>query len=296
MDSIVKNLLKKGIVKGKSELLSNIEIKELENLILKSKDEYLKKGEVFQNIIGINKRIDELLGKILSNQEVQNILLKILDKNYLLRHVSARYNEPKDKGLALHQDSIGEASLMVLINDQLNGSTFFFPGTQLIPSKKHTAEKVSWNSLKLTKITNHFLMKASGDAGNYYYFLNRTWHGRFPGKSNETKLSLFFDFFPVSAKRKDLSEGEYIHESKVKWESILQPDLHKILSKKNYNSAMATFEKTTNANYSLSMKASNYEIILKNKFYFTYVILKLIFMEILFFPISLRRFFKNLLS
>ena len=81
MDRLVKNLLKKGIVKGRSELLSNIEVKELENLILKSKDEHLKKGEVFQNIIGVNKRIDELLEKILINPEIQNTLLKILDKN-----------------------------------------------------------------------------------------------------------------------------------------------------------------------------------------------------------------------
>ena len=125
MDRLVKNLLKKGIVKGRSELLSNIEVKELENLILKSKDEHLKKGEVFQNIIGVNKRIDELLEKILINPEIQNTLLKILDKNYFLRHISARYNEPNDKGLALHQDATGEASLMVLVNDQLDGSTFF---------------------------------------------------------------------------------------------------------------------------------------------------------------------------
>lgn len=295
MDSIVKNFLKKGVVKGKSEILSNVEIKELEILILKSKDEHLKKGGIFQNIVGINKRIDDLLEKILANPEVQNTLLKILDKNYFLRHVSARYNKPNDKGLAIHQDSIGEVSLVVLINDQLNGSTFFFPGTQLIPSEKHTAEKVSWNSLKLSNITNHFLMKASGYAGNYYYFLNRTWHGRLPGKSNETKLSLFFDFFPVSAKRKDLLE-ERIHGPKAKLESVLQPNLHKILSKENYNSAVATFEKTNDATYSLSMKASNYEMILKNKLYFSYVILKLILMEILFIPISFKRFFKNLIS
>ena len=296
MDRLVKNLLKKGIVKGRSELLSNIEVKELENLILKSKDEHLKKGEVFQNIIGVNKRIDELLEKILINPEIQNTLLKILDKNYFLRHISARYNEPNDKGLTLHQDAIGEASLMVLVNDQLDGSTFFFPGTQLIPSKKHTAVKVSWNSLKLTKITNHFLMLANGNAGNYYYFLNRTWHGRTPGRSNKTKLSLFFDFFPVSAKRKDLSKGEFIYNSKVKWELVTQPNLNKILSKKNYNSAVETFEKTNDANYSLSMKVSSYNTVLKNKFYFTYIILKLIFMEILFIPISLKRFFKNFIS
>ena len=296
MNILVKNLLKKGIVKGQSEILFNDEIKELENLILKNKVENLKKGVVVQNIVGINKRIDELLEKILINPEIQNTLLKVLDKNYFLRHISARYNEPNDEGLALHQDAIGEVSLMVLLNDQLDGSTFFFPGTQLIPSNKQTATKVSWNSLKLTKITNYFLMLANGKVGDYYYFLNRTWHGRTPGKSNKTKLSLFFDFFPVSAKNKNISKGELIYNSNVKSESITQPNLNKILSKKNYNSAVETFEKTNDTNYSLSMKASSYNIILKNKLYFIYMISKLIFMEILFFPISLKRFFKNLIS
>jgi putative 2OG-Fe(II) oxygenase len=294
MNSLVKNLLKKGIVKGQSELLFNDEIKELENLILKNKFKNLKKGVVIQNIVGINKRIDELLEKILINPEIQNTLLKVLDKNYFLRHISARYNEPNDKGLALHQDAIGEFSLMVLLNDQLDGSTFFFPGTQLIPSNKHTATKVSWNSLKLTKITNYFLMLANGKAGDYYYFLNRTWHGRTPGMSNTKKISLFFDFHPVSVKK--YQEGEFIHNSNVKFESITQPNLNKILSKKNYNSAIETFEKTNDTNYSLSIKANSYNIILKNKLYFIYMILKLIFMEILFFPISLKRFFKNLIS
>ena len=107
--------MKKGIVKGRSELLSDFEIKELENLIIKSKNKHLKDGEVSQNIIGIDKRIDEILEKILTNTEVQNILLKLLGKNYLIRQIFARYNEPNDKGLTLHQDSIGEAGLMVLL-------------------------------------------------------------------------------------------------------------------------------------------------------------------------------------
>ena len=296
MNSLVNNLLKKGIVKGQSELFINNETKELENLILKSKGEHLKKGEVVQNIVGIDKRIDELLEKILINPEIQSTLLEILGKDYFLRHISARYNEPNDEGLALHQDSIGEVCLMVLLNDQFDGSTFFFPGTQLIPSNKHTAIKASWNSLRLTKLTSYFLMLANGKAGNYYYFLNRTWHGRIPGKSNKTKISLFFDFFPVSAKRKDLSKGEFIYNSNVKCESVTQPNLNKILSKKKYYSAIQTFEKTNDTNYSLSMKVSSYNIILKNKFYFTYIILKLIFLEILFSPISLKRFLKKLIN
>ncbi len=296
MDSLVKNLLKKGIVKGKSKLLSKTEVKELENLILKSKNEYLRRGEVFQNIIGIDKRIDELLEKILINPEIQNTLLKVLGKNYFLRHISARYNEPDDKGLALHQDSIGEVSLMILVNDQLDGSTFFFPGTQLIPSIKHTAQMVSWNSLKFSKITNYFLLLAKGNSGDHYYFFNRTWHGRVPGRSNKSKLSLFFDFFPVSAKRKDLSKGEFIHNTNIKCALVTPQNLNKLLSKQNYNSAIESFEKTSDATYSLSMKISNYNTILKNKFYFIYMILKLFFLEILFFPIRLKRLLKNFIS
>lgn len=289
MDILVKKILKKGVIKGKSKLLSDIEVKELENLILKSKNEHLKRGEVFQNIIGIDKRIDELLEKILTNQEIKNFLPKILGKNYFLRHVSARYNEPSDKGLALHQDSEGKAGLMLLVNNQMEGSTFFFPGTQLIPSKKHTALIPSWNSLKLSKITNYFLMLAKGHAGDYYYFFNRTWHGRTPGRSNTTNLSIFFDFFPVSAKRKDLSKGEFIKDTKIKWTSVTQKNLSKILSKQNYNSAVETFEKSSDKTFSLSMKTSSYDTISKNKFYFIYIILKLIFLEIIFFPIRIKR-------
>ena len=96
MNSIVKKLLKKGIVKGESNLLSKEEIKELEDLIVKSKGKHLKDGEVSQNIIGIDDRIDELLEKILTNPEVKNTLLKVLGDNFLIRQIFARYNEPDD--------------------------------------------------------------------------------------------------------------------------------------------------------------------------------------------------------
>ena len=293
MNSIIKNLMKKGIVKGNSQLLSNSEIKELENLILKSKNKHLRDGEASHNIIGIDKRIEEILEKILSNPEVQNILLTLLGKNFLIRQIFARYNEPKDKGLTLHQDSIGEAGLMVLLNNQPDGSTVFFPGSQLIPSEKHLAHKVSWNSLKLTKITKYFLKPATGNAGDYYYFLHRTWHGRTPGNSDNTKISLFFDIFPVSAKRKDfLFDSKY--NSKVNCDLVTQPNLKKMISRKDYHEAVEIYEKSEDANYSLSMTTSNYSQIRNNKLYFAYTIIKIIFLEIIFFPISIKRFFNFL--
>ena len=295
MNSIINDLLKKGVVKGSSTLLSEIEIKELEGLIFKSKQENSAEGEVFKNIVGINERIDELLEKILTNTEVQNTLLKVLGKNYLLRHVSARYNKSDDKGLPMHQDSVGEVGLTVLVNNQEKGSTFFFPGTQLIPSNINLAQKVSWGSIKLINLMKYFSIRASGNAGCYYYFLNRTWHGRLPGISNETNLSLFFAFFPVSAKRKKLINDDFEYNSKIKGKLITQPNLRKNLSRQNYNHAIENFI-NTNDNNSLSMRVNNFDIIFKNIFYFTYVILKLIILEIIFFPISVKRYLKLLLA
>ena len=290
MVAVIKNLLKKGITKGNSQLLSVSEIKELETLILKKKDSSLKE-EVFKNIIGIDSRIDELLEKIVTNSEIQNTLSKVLGENYLLRHVSARFNEPGDKGLPMHQDSSGEVSLTILVNNQDEGSTFFFPGTQLIPSGSHLAQKVSWSSIKLINLIKYFLLTAKGNAGSYYYFLNRTWHGRLPGKLNKTDLSIFFAFFPVSARRKDLVNDDLEYNSKIKNKLITQPHLKKILSRQNYNLAIQNYQKTNNGT-SLSIKANSYKMIFKNIFYFFYVILKLTLLEILFFPVRLKRYLK----
>ena len=292
MSPIVDNILKTGILKGCSEILSKTDIKELENLILNKTNS--KNGEIFQNIIGIDKRIDELLEKVLKNEEIQDTLIKVLGKNYLLRHITARYNESQDRGLAMHQDAVGEFGIMILLNEQPNGSTFFFPGTHLIPMEYYKAEKVSWGSLKLINLTKYFLMLAKGNAGNYYYFLNRTWHGRMPGQFNKTNISLFFDFFPVSAKRKDLSQGEYIYNSNIKWNEVTEKNLKKIVSKENYSNAVETYEKEINTTNSLSMDVNSYNQILKNKFFFIVTFLKLISLEILFLPITIKRLIKSL--
>jgi len=292
VNKIINNFMKKGIVKGKSELLSSTEIKELENLILKNKDTHLMKGEVTHNIIGIDKSIDKLIEKILTNSEVQSTLLNLLGKNYLLRLCGVRYNEPIDKGLMMHQDSDGEVGLMILLNNQPDGSTVFFPGSQLIPPKKNLVRKVSWNSLKLMNVAKYFLMRAKGYAGNYYYIHKKTWHGRTPGKSNKTKISIFISFFPVSSKRKDLCKDDPKYNSrKHQYALVTEPNLKNLISRENYHYAIEAFEKTINPTFSLSMKVSSYDQILKNKFYITWAVLKIIFLEILFLPITIKRFF-----
>lgn len=294
VNEIINSFMKKGIVKGKSELLSSTEIKELEKLILKNKNNHLIKGEVTHNIIGIDKSMDKLIEKILTNSEVQSTLLNLLGKDYLLRLCSVRYNDPNDKGLMLHQDSDGEIGLMILLNDQPDGSTVFFPGSQLIPPKKNLVRKVSWNSLKLMNVVKYFLMRAKGHAGNYYYIHKKTWHGRTPGKSDKTKMSIFISFFPVSSKRRDLCKDDPRYNSrKHQYALVTEPSLKNMISRENYQHAIEAFEKTDNSKFSLSMMVSSYDQILKNKFYVTWVILKIIILEILFFPLSVKRFFIN---
>ena len=288
MSLVVKNIMKRGVAKGNSDLLSKDELAELESLILKNKNTNFKKENDFKNIIGIDPRIDQLIEKILSNLEIKNTLLKVLGENYLLRHISARFNEPDDKGLPMHQDSIGELSLTVLLNKQQKGSTFFFPGSQLIPTNSNIAQKVSWGSIKLINLTKYFLFTAGGDAGTYYYFLNRTWHGRLPGKSNKTNLSLFFAFFPVSAQRTDLINDDFEFNSKIKDKLIMQPTLKKNTSRQNYKTAIENYLKS-NENFSLGMRVNNFQNIIKNIFSFAKLIIKLLFLEIIFFPISLKR-------
>ncbi len=291
MSSVITNIMKKGIAKGNSNLLSEIELVELERLILKNKNIYLKKDEVFKNIVGIDHRIDQLIEKILNNLEIKNTLSKLLGENYLLRHISVRSNEPNDTGLPMHQDSHGELSFTVLLNNQQKGSTFFFPGSQLFPTNRNLAQNVSWGSIKLINLTKYFLFTARGNAGSYYYFLNRTWHGRLPGESKNTNLSLFFAFFPVSAKRKDLITEDLEYNSKIENKLITQPTLKKMISRQNYKLAIENYE-NNKENLSLSMRVNNFKNIFKNIFYFAYLSIKILFLEIIFFPIKLKRILK----
>jgi len=62
-------------------------------------------------------------------------------------------------------------------------------------------------------------------------------------------------------------------------------------SKLTFSNLLFLVQNDTNS--SLSLRANSYEQIYKEKFYFTYVILKIIFLEILFFPVTVKRYFKN---
>ena len=102
--------------------------------------------------------------------------------------------------------------------------------------------------------------------------------------------SVFFAFFPVSAKRKDLINDDLEYNLKITNKSVTQPNLKKMLSRQNYNLAIQNYQKT-NDSTSLSIKVNSFKMIIKNIFYFIYVIFKLFILEILFFPIYVANYF-----
>ena len=79
----------------------------------------------------------------------------------------------------------------------------------------------------------------------------------------------------------------------INWDQVTQPNLKKMISRQNYNSVVEIFEKSNVATHSLSMLSNKYDQIFKNKFYFIYIILKIILLEILFLPIRIKRLIKT---
>ena len=86
-----------------------------------------------------------------------------------------RIAKNNDRGLEIHQDSIGEMGVAFLVNDQNEAATFFFfflDSSHLLPFDGHVANSnfISWNSLKLLNIIKYFLTPAKGKSGEIFIF------------------------------------------------------------------------------------------------------------------------------
>ncbi len=322
MTEVVKKLMKRGFSKGKSKILNDNELKELREFLLKYREDFNQKYRenrnsniqiekktdsneigkvnksnvkpVMMDIAGVDSRVDQILEKILSNDGVQNTLKEILGENYLLWRPQARFTEPDDKGLEIHQDAVGETGLLFLVDDQSDGTTIILPGSHLIPSKKQLANRVSWNSIRLLKFIKYFFSPVRGEAGEHFFWFYRAWHGRVPG-TQKTKITLFFPFFPIHAKRIDMAEE---NEKLLDWKNINQSNLKKSMSKDRYISSVSKLNDTNIKNNSntylpLCMQINSLRQIISGINHFSFAILKVTFLELVFFPIHLLRFLRR---
>src|SRR3990167_7258494 len=152
----------------------------------------------YVNVIGFSNVLDGLIEKILTHTFIQTLLKETIGPGYKLWQVNLRYAQPEGSGMLLHQDSLGETGLSILMDDtpNLEGTTVFLPKSHLFP--------VSIQDTCLNKIPPKFLYPflegATGSAGDIYLFFTRIYHGRYQHNSNNRNLAILMSFFPVGTR------------------------------------------------------------------------------------------------
>ena len=106
IDKIEKNLRLKGFSKGQAKILTDEELHELNQLILENFRKEDSNQTIF-DLLGKNVRIDEIFEKIINNNEIQEVLKKTCGKDFMLWRPRLRIAKNNDRGLEIHQDSIG---------------------------------------------------------------------------------------------------------------------------------------------------------------------------------------------
>ena len=147
------------------------------------------KASTFMDFLGESTKLDHAVDTLLSMPAIRHLLDEILGKNHRIWYASIRRAEIGCEGLPIHQDIQGEMGLCVLLSDtdENDGQIAFVPGSHRWARGGEQATGLA------TNLVNRYLERATGSAGDIYFFLNKTWHGRTPaGRRPATVLILTF--------------------------------------------------------------------------------------------------------
>ncbi|MDD4975470.1 MAG: phytanoyl-CoA dioxygenase family protein [Bacteriovorax sp.] len=206
--SCIQQIKFNGFVNVGQDVLTKEDVKELSsraknifNNLNPNHCDYLKAGAGaggVRCIVEHDFKLAEIANKIVTHPEIKKTLEAILGVDYKIWQINFRRSLPGDQGLQLHQDGKGQLNLCVLLDDNLNGdgATSFFSQTHLI--RKRTKELKVELDPKLFKTVKFLIKPFSGHMGDLGIFLNRTWHGRFPNKTNIPHDILMIGFFPAN--------------------------------------------------------------------------------------------------
>ncbi|AOP33673.1 phytanoyl-CoA dioxygenase [Leptospira tipperaryensis] len=245
-NQVVKKIKKNGYSSGDSLILTESQHQELERIIDRlfedssAKIDHSSNAPVLLSLIGVDPRLDILLEEILTHESVKSVLSGILGDDYKIWEISARYSEPGDNGLGLHQDAWGQMNLAFALNNQRSseGSTSFLNGSHVLP---RWANFISWAR---PSVANLFTVPLTLSDSDYAFFINKTWHSRRKNRGSAVKKILLFGFFPNGGKYKPLYQdviqkinpscNELIHRLNLD-EGILKLDegFVKVVSKTN---------------------------------------------------------------
>lgn len=210
LSPLINNLKSEGFVNfGRAPLSSH----ELDELIQLSRDvadslssDHPGRISVEKSGVGIvqslpqhHHRIAKLLDLIFINPDIQLALKSVLGPDYKIWQINFRRAMPGDRGLYLHQDSLGEFGLVILASESNDGegATIFLPGSHLVP-RTMKDWKIEMPPYLLMKIRNLFT-SLTGQVGDIAFFFNRTWHGRCSNASNNSNDCIMMSFYPAGA-------------------------------------------------------------------------------------------------
>jgi len=303
MKNLEKNLFNKGYAKGNLAVLSPEDLEELRSILKNMRQEEMENNLISATdsvrILGKNKRLDKIIEKILLNSEIKNTLERTSGKNYALHaDCAARFSDPNDKGLYIHQDAVGETTFSFLVTNQTEGTTTCIPGSHLLVPFKNVriAEYLSWYSSRLLPFTKFFLSPLKGFAGEYYFFFNRLFHGRLTGNKKNTQISLFFNFYPVGLpENKQMVEilRQKILKLKDNFKNIESDYLKELISPETYKKNIDTFNKSDERT-PVSLNLISFFNFLKSPVFFFSALIKILVLEIIFWPIYFLRVLRKI--
>jgi len=157
-------------------------------------------GEGFRGVPEHSPRLAELLNRIVSTPAVGDVLRSLLGTSYKLWQIDFRRSSPGDPGLYLHQDAPGQLNIALLLSDNPTGAgaTIFFPGShRFVRRMKETGVTIPPSLIRLAEFC---FTPVSGQAGDLAFFLNRTWHGRFENRTNQSFDIILIGFYPAGGR------------------------------------------------------------------------------------------------
>jgi hypothetical protein len=178
---------------------------------------------------GRSKALDACYEKILTDPMSSELLRRTVGKNFKLRDVNCRYMTGSvDEGNFLnpphewHRDSPGEFTIALFLNEVPPGDN---AGTAVVPGSHKYPWNPRWNALFgapfyinrkasrgpdnaprfniFSRLLHHFFVKRKnahgiyGKPGDFYIFLNDTWHGRVPNLHGQRGMIVMAGGFPT---------------------------------------------------------------------------------------------------
>jgi hypothetical protein len=172
---------------------------------------------ILQDVFGKSPTLDCMFEKALTDENAAGLIHHLAGKNLKLRGYNVRRmtGVANNSGMEWHRDNPGEIGWSLLLTDtepEVDGSTCVVRGSHLYPYCARKNLLLQWSyypGFRIFQRLNFFshLAKkryidgksasASGEAGDFYVFINDLWHGRENNLRGKNTMVFLASVFPT---------------------------------------------------------------------------------------------------